>query len=72
MRSRYATLYKVKWSKLDPCLRSTPSNVLCHYMLSIYYNGQFISEFDDKASALMFALDQQQIDQALQSKLKSA
>ena len=39
---------------------------------AVYYNGQFISEFDDKASALMFALDQQQIDQALQSKLKSA
>jgi len=39
---------------------------------AVYYNDQFISEFDDKASALMFALDQQQIDQALQSKLKSA
>lgn len=39
---------------------------------AVYYNNQFLNEFVDKSSALMFALDQQQIDQALQSKLKSA
>ena len=39
---------------------------------AVYYNNQFLNEFVDKASALMFALDQQQIEQALQSKLKSA
>jgi len=39
---------------------------------AVYYNNQFLNEFVDKSSALMFALDQQQIEQALQSKLKSA
>lgn len=39
---------------------------------AVYYNNQFLNEFVDKSSALMFALDQQQIEQVLQSKLKSA
>ena len=39
---------------------------------AVYYNDQFLNEFDNKALALMFALDQQQLDQALQLTLKSA
>ena len=39
---------------------------------AVYYNDQFLNEFDNKALALMFALDQQQIDQTLKLNLKSA
>ena len=43
-----------------------------HTTYAVYYNNKYLSEFEDKSSALMFALDQQQIDQVLQSKLKTA
>ena len=43
-----------------------------HTTWAVYYNNEFVSEFDDKASALMFALDRQQLDQVLQSNLKTA
>ena len=43
-----------------------------HTTYAVYYNNEFLSEFDDKSSALMFALDRQQIDQVLQSNLKTA
>ena len=39
---------------------------------AVYYNDQFLNECDNKALALMFALDQQQIDQTLKLNLKSA
>ena len=43
-----------------------------HTTYAVYYNNEFLSEFDDKSSALMFALDRDQIDQVLQSNLKTA
>jgi len=40
---------------------------------AVYYNNQFLKKFENKALALMFALDQAQIDQVIQLKLlKSA
>jgi len=39
---------------------------------AVYYKDQFLKEFDNKALALMFALDQTQIDQVALLKLKSA
>ena len=43
-----------------------------HTTWAVYYNNELLSEFEDKSSALMFALDQQQLDQVLQSNLKTA
>ena len=38
----------------------------------VYYKDEFIKQFNNKASALMFALSKNKLEQQLQLKLKSA
>tara|TARA_R110000868_G_scaffold90769_1_gene251538 strand:- start:81 stop:254 length:174 start_codon:yes stop_codon:yes gene_type:complete len=42
------------------------------FVYEVYYKDEFIKQFNNKASALMFSLSKNKLEQQLQLKLKSA